>query len=110
MQSDKQLKHWFAKYNKAYWDGKLPEHTVIYWEPPPGAHATTCPVYEVDFGQFVIKLDPAMRGDSDVWKIRLLHEMSHLALWSKHPKHQHGKLFKAERERIFSLGAYNNLL
>lgn len=109
MQSDKQLKHWYAKYNKAFWGGELPEHTVIYWEPPPGAHASVCPVYEVDNGQFVLKLDPAIKGIPEFWRLMLLHEMCHLALWRKHPKHQHGRLFKEEQDRIYALGALRKI-
>ena len=109
MQSDLKLKHWFAKFNRTYWSGELPEHTIIFWEPPRDAQATTCPVYEVDHGQFQIKLDPAHKGCPDYWKILLLHEMCHLALWLKHPKHQHGKLFQQEKDRIYALGALKNL-
>ena len=108
--SDRQLKHWMEKYDRAYWNGELASHIIIYWEPPPDAHASTCPVYEVDAGQFVIKLDPAVKGTPFAWKVLLLHEMTHVALWTKHPKHQHGRLFKEERARIFALGAYDQVL
>lgn len=107
--SDRQLKNQFAKYNRKYWSGELPEHTVLYWEPLP-ADATTCPIYEVDRGQFVIKLNPFVKGLSSFWKINLLHEMIHLALWERHPRHLHGKLFKEEQARIYALGAYQGLL
>jgi len=110
MQSDRALKNQFAKYNRKYWAGQLPEHTVIYWEPQNADAATTCPIYEVDHGQFVIKLDPYVKGLGKFWKINLLHELVHLALWVKHPKHQHGKLFKEEEARIYAMGAYTGLL
>jgi hypothetical protein len=110
MQSDRQLKNWFAKYNRKYWGGRLAEHTVLYWEPLSADAASTCPVYEVDRGQFLIKLDPYVRGLGKFWKVNLLHEMVHLALWEKHPRHQHGKLFRDEQARIYMLGAYKDLL
>lgn len=109
MTSDKQIKHWYAKFNRAYFGGELPEHTVLFWDPPPGAHGNTCPVYEVDRGQFIIKLDPALKGVSDYWKLILLHEMIHLSLWEKHPKHQHGRLFQDEKDRVYALGALKKL-
>lgn len=110
MTSDKQLKHWLEKYDRAYFGGELASHVIIYWEPPPQADGNTCPIYEVDAGQFVIKLDPAIKGHSCYWKITLLHEMAHVKLWTKHPKHQHGKLFKGEIRRLLDAGAFDQLL
>lgn len=109
MVSDKQLKLWYAKYNRAYFDGTLPEHTYLVWECTAGARAGTCPVFEVDAGQFAIRMDPALRAEKDWWKIILLHEMIHLSLWEKHPKHQHGRLFQQEKDRVYALGALKNL-
>jgi len=108
--SDRQLKHWMEKYDRLYFGGQLAGHIIVFWEPPPDAHGSTCPVYEVDQGQFVIKLDPATKGIDYAWKISLLHELCHVSLWTRHPKHQHGKLFKEERSRITALGAYDRLL
>lgn len=109
MNSDRSLKHWYDKFNGLYFNGELPQ-IVIYWEPLSNADGSTCPVYEVDHGQFQIKLDPSIKGFPCLWKITLLHEMVHVKLWVKHPKHQHGKLFQTELSRIFNLGAYKKLL
>lgn len=109
MQSDRQLKLWYMKYNKLYFNGQLPDSTVIYWCPSPGAHADTCPVFEVSDGVFEIKLDPAIQGNTKFWHQMLLHEMIHVALWPRHPKHQHGKLFQDEKARIYALGALKRL-
>ncbi len=109
MQSDRQLKRWYAKYNREFFDDKLPQDTVIYWCPSPGAHADTCPVFEVAAGVFEIKIDPAIQGITCFWRMILLHEMIHVALWPRHPKHQHGRLFIAEKDRIYALGALKKL-
>lgn len=109
MESDRQLKLWYRKYNKLYWNGELPDNTVIYWCPSPGAHADTCPVFEVADGVFEIKLDPAIQGTVKFWHIMLLHEMVHVRLWPRHPKHNHGKLFEQEKSRIYALGALKKL-
>ncbi len=109
MQSDRQLKNWFLKYNRLFFNGELPESTNIHWEPSPGDHASTCPVYEVSDNVFEIKIDPALKGVIQFWKMTLIHEMIHVALWRKHPKHQHGKLFQAEKDRIYALGALKHL-
>ena len=110
MHSDRQLKNWYLKYNRRFWAEQLPENTILYWEPLSADAASACPVYEVDNGQFLIKLDPYVKGLGKFWKVNLLHEMVHVSLWIKHPKHQHGKLFKDEIKRIFLLGAYKDLL
>jgi hypothetical protein len=109
MQSDRQLRHWYAKFNRLYWNEGLPVNTVLYWEPSPGNDAITCPVFEVADGCFVIKLDPAIKGEPNFWKMVLLHEMVHVAIWQKHPKHEHGKVFINEKDRIYELGALKKL-
>lgn len=108
MQSDRQLKNWFNKYNRQFFSGELPD-VVVFWEPAAGAHAVTCPVFEVADNVFEIKLDPALKGVPSFWKIVLLHEMCHVAIWRKHPKHQHGKVFQQEKDRVYALGALRHL-
>jgi len=109
MQSDKQLAHWYAKYNRAWWGGALPEDTILWWEPPPASHAITCPVYEVADGKFEIRMDPALKGTPDYWKLLLLHEMNHVALWPRYPRHQHGKPFQEAMQRLALAGAMKEL-
>lgn len=109
MQSDRQLLLWYRKFNKLYWNGELPDNTVIHWEPCSADNATTCPVYQVADNCFKILVDPAISGQPKWWKIILLHEMCHIALWPKHLHHEHGKLFKEEKKRIFLMGALDNL-
>lgn len=108
MVSDRRLKHWYDKYNAAYFDGQLPTHTVCFWEPMPEAGAT-CPVFEVDHGQFLIKIDPALKGVPCYFKLTLLHEMCHLKLWPKHPRSMHGKLFQEEMKRLANANAFKTL-
>lgn len=109
MQSDKQLKHWYSKYNKLYFNSELPEHTILYWEPFPKCDGVTCPVFEVSDGCFEIKIDPALKGEPTFWKMVLLHEMIHVSVWRKHPKHQHGKVFEDEKDRLYALKALKSL-
>ena len=106
------LYRWYLKYNRLYFNGELPVDLLIYWEPsiPTDAGAETCPVYEVAAGKFKITMDPGIQALTKYWKICLLHEMYHVKLWAKHPKHQHGKLFQEERRRVEAMGAYDKLL
>lgn len=109
MQSDRQLKHWYDRYNRDWFNSELPSHTVIYWEPIVDGDGSTCPIYEVDNSQFVIKIDPSIKGFLNVWKLTLLHEMVHVRLWPKHSRHQHGKLFQDEMLRLANAGAFRRL-
>lgn len=109
MVSDRQLKYWFDKYNSKWFGGELPSNILIYWEPPPSAYANTCPVFEVDHGQFCIKVDPAVKGIPFYWRQLILHEMVHVKFWSKHPRHLHGKMFQEEMKRLANDGAFKPL-
>ena len=107
--SDKQLAYWYAKYNKRWFGDALPKDTIIYWQPPPGAHADTCPVFEVADGKFEIRMDPAIMGMKKFWHIILLHEMNHIHVWPRHPRHQHGKAFQEGMQRLATAGAFKKL-
>jgi predicted SprT family Zn-dependent metalloprotease len=107
--SDRQLKHWYDKYNKLWFNNDLPSHTVLFWEPLPKDAGNTCPVYEVDHGQFLIKIDPSLKGVPCYFKITLLHEMTHLKLWPKYPRSKHGKVFQNEMQRLANDGAFKQL-
>src|SRR6266704_3601735 len=109
MVSDRQLKHWYDRYNREWFSSNLPLSTVILWEPLVQADGETCNVFEVDHGQFMVKLDPSIKGFPKVWKITLLHALCHLALWPKHPRSQHGKLFQDEMKRLANENAFRNL-
>jgi hypothetical protein len=109
MQSDKQLKRWFARYNKLYFQDSLPPDTEIWWEPLSTADGVTCPVYEVSAGHFSIRLDPGIKGFTAYWRSTLLHEMVHVALWPRHPKHQHGKVFNDRMLKLAQDGAFKKL-
>lgn len=109
MQSDRQLKRAYTKYNRLFWNGELPDNTVLIWEPTAGTDAVCCPVYEVADNCFEIKIDPALKGIPCYWHLVLLHEMVHVAIWKKHPKHQHGPVFVNEKDRIYALGALRKL-
>ena len=109
MKSDRQLKLAFSRYNKKYFEGFLPDDTELWWEPLSNADGMTCPVWEVDSGKFVIRIDPGIKGFGAYWRATLLHEMVHIDLWSRHPKHQHGKLFNDRMLKLAQDGAFNRL-
>ena len=108
MQSDRQLKLAYNQYNRKYWKGELPDAVTI-WEPYPKCDGVTCPVFEVADGCYEIKIDPALKGSPCYWRLVLLHEMCHVAIWRTYPKHQHGRPFQEEKNRIYAMGALKNL-
>jgi hypothetical protein len=110
MQSDRQLLIAYNRFNKDYFNGELSSKIEIVWEPYPKCDGVTCPVWELSDGIFQIKVDPALKGSPCYWRIVLLHECVHVAVWRQHPNHKHGKVFKDEVRRLFSLGAYDRLL
>lgn len=109
MVSDKQLSHWYAKYNREWFAGELPHDTVIWWEPPSDSQGITCPVYEVRDGKFEVRLDPSLKGVPDYWHLLLIHEMVHIKLWPIHNRHQHGKVFQQEMIRLALAGAFKTI-
>ena len=109
MQSDLQLKRAFNQYNKKYFASSLPDNTILHWEPTPKCDGVICPIFEISDNCFIIKIDPAIKGEPCWWRLVLLHECIHLSLWKKHPKHQHGKAFQEEKNRIYALGALRHL-
>lgn len=106
MNSDPQLRRWYLAFNRKYFRGELPEETAVFWEPDGGHLGTTMKMPD---GEFVIRIDPALRFSSRMAKIWLLHEMAHISTWNQ--KHRaHGRKFKEEINRLYHCGAYISLL
>lgn len=109
MDSDRQLKRWYAKFNGLWFGGALPVDTVIYWKPLSENVGQLCPIFEIADGKFEINIDPRYSGTTWEWKLVLLHEMAHLKLWRKNPRHQHGKIFQEEMQRLALAGAFRGI-
>lgn len=107
--SDRQLKLWYTQYNRCFFNSELPESVILVWEPVPACHGETTTVFEIEQGVFSVKIDPALKGVVKFAKITLLHEMVHIALWARHPQHQHGKLFNDRMLKLAQDGALKKL-
>lgn len=115
------LEEAFTFYNRKYWNNKLPKSCVIRLkrslisdgEKLDGCHIElwkrTKDKPNGEFLRHEIWILYALTNYPFSALITLLHEMTHL-----HLKLQgymgHGKRFKAERKRLFLLGAYDDLL
>lgn len=109
--SARQLRYWYRKWNKDYFNSELPDNVALWWEPVDGGVAecgyhTATPDGRVPEGcEAYIRIDPAMRGKQSQWGMALLHEMAHI-----HLRHgQHGQKFEAEMLRLAEAGAMKGL-
>jgi hypothetical protein len=93
-----QLKRIFNHYNKRYFNNELPADTSVTWAALNGNDG------ECQGG--AIRLDAILAAVPCYARIILLHEMIHV----RFPKATHGKVFRAERQRLLDAGAYDNLL
>lgn len=99
--SDRQLKRWYAKFNRLYFENALPDASV-WWEPISSTYAD-CDLIE---GQWKIRLNPSLAGWVSMAQWSLMHEMVHIKL---HPYQKHGKKFHAEMLRLAELGAFTGI-
>lgn len=109
MDSDRQLKRAYLRFNRRFFGGQLPHDTVVYWQPLSGDDGASCPVWEVAHNKFVITIDPRWSASKWVWQMILIHECAHLHLWRKSPRHQHGKVFQQEMLRLAMIGAFKGV-
>jgi hypothetical protein len=105
MSSDPQLRRWYLDINRRYFDSALPEDTVIFWEAVAAGYGD-CWKPDED-GEFVIRINPALRGWPQLAKLTLFHECVHVKL---HPNGEHGSLFDAEIVRLAQYKSYRKLL
>lgn len=103
MPSEAHLKRLYAKYNRLYFDGELPTHTKVWWEPTSSAYAD---VILGDDGVWKLRVNPSISGWLSIYKWALLHEMAHIKL---HPYQKHGRKFDAEMMRLAQMGAFKDV-
>lgn len=99
--ADTKLKRWYDKWNRAYFDGTLPE-AEVGWEDqlPDKRHGQTM-VFEDE----ETSLDCASFKE---WvELVLMHELAHVKLY---PYTWHGQRFKDEIRRLVMRGAYDTIL
>lgn len=110
--TEKQVLACYRRYNKRFFDGKLPHDIPIkYVEVPKNSFCGLTTMVAVD-GLVLqcIYLDKALRDRDSLIKFSLLHEMVHVKL---HPTSTavdaHGKEFDDEMMRLAFRGAFHNL-
>ena len=110
MDSDRALKRMYSRFNRTYFNGELPETTLVWWEPCSDADGRT-ESPENDPASLVIKLDPSLYSHGRLTKLVLLHEMVHVLMWARGARvEDHGRLFDAEIQRLTEYREYRKLL
>jgi len=97
-----QLRRLYNFYNRKFFNSELPADTVLLWSPCDDANGIT---QWID-GRAHVKIDPAIQAAPKLAHITLIHEMIHV----KNPRCGHGRVFKAERQRLWDLGAFDKLI
>jgi hypothetical protein len=98
MASHLSLKRIFNHLNRKWFDGAVDADTRVIWAPLNGNNG--------EFQGGVIRIDTTLQGSPKLVKIVMLHEMIH----ARFPQATHGRVFHAERDRLYAAGAYKELL
>jgi predicted SprT family Zn-dependent metalloprotease len=95
------LEDTYRKFNKKYFNNKLPDDVDLKFESMPGLLG-----YQLD-NKIALSKHKAYRRDC-IWKGTLLHECIHLLLGEKETK-LHGKEFQKEMKRLARLNAFKDI-
>lgn len=105
MTSDPYLLTEYRRYNRLLFGNSLRSDVILYWDALEGLDA------EIDDklipGKFVIRVNTALAGWKNQWRICLIHEMAHLHLW---PYEKHGEQWDREIVRLTKYKSYRKLL
>lgn len=114
--SSSSLSHWYKKFNKLYFDDKLPKDVLVGWNDDWPENSDACATHigvkftrdedGADHHTELIQLDPKQHLGARDGRLSLLHEMCHVALF---PNSTHGIKFKNEKRRVAMLGALDDL-
>ena len=101
--SDPWLLRLYRKYNRLYFDGKLPQKVAIWWEPLSSSYGDCI----IENGVVRIRVNPALAGWTCVAKMTVIHEMAHIAKW---PNQTHDDEFDQEMQRLLTFKDIRKLL
>lgn len=100
--SHAELRRAYRDFNRRYFADKLPADCDVYFAPAQEAYA----IAQNENGEWSIQIDTKYAIDARMWKLALLHEMTHIACW---PNLSHGKRFQGEMLRLAQAGALARL-
>ena len=105
--ASKRLTNLYLRYNKKYFDNRLPQDVEVDWKDMSESSAIGCnATYEDSFVAHSIYIDSTIKEYTTIVKLTLLHEMCHVGLY---PYSKHGKRFDEEMLRLAMRGAFKGL-
>lgn len=102
MLCDRELQKVFREYNRRWFDNSLPDDVDCLFSPVDDCYGL---VLQTE-GNWLLQINPKYAMEGRLWRLTLLHEMSHLRL---HPYRLHGKKFQEEMKRLAVMGAFRLL-
>lgn len=110
MTSDPEMAAEFRKYNRLLFGNSLRTDVILFWDALYDSDGNMLDG-EIDDkiikGKFVLRLNTALAGWKNQWRICLIHEMAHLHIW---PYQFHGELWDREVLRLTKFKSYRKLL
>lgn len=110
MNSDPELAAEFRKYNRLLFGNSLRSDVILFWDALYDTDGNGMDA-EIDDrlipGRFAIRMNTALAGWKNQWRLCLIHEMAHLHLW---PYENHGDQWDREIARICKYKSYRKLL
>lgn len=102
MLCDRELQKVYREYNKRWFGGSLPEDVDCLFSPVEDCYGL---VWQEE-GGFLLQINPRYAMEGRLWRLTLLHEMSHIKV---HPYRLHGVRFQDEMKRLANMGAFRRL-
>lgn len=109
VKADKRLQNFYDRANRLYFDGGLPNDTIVSLNDEiKEKHGLTVGISDDDTKHtfFMIYIHPDMHVTRQQVQMTLLHEMCHVKLY---PYMKHGKRFDDEMIRLAVRGAFRDL-
>lgn len=109
LKQDYQLSRLYAKFNRLYFDTRLPANPVVGWDSTISSDQWAWTIHDNIEGTQIlhIGLNPDLKKlPSQFKRLFLLHEMAHVAIW---PYKHHGKKFQEEMQRLAVRGAFKDV-
>lgn len=96
------------RYNKDYFDGKLPKDLRIWWNDRIEDYGLTIGISDEDTEHmfFDVYVHPDKHHGGEQVRLTLFHELAHVKL---HPKTGHGRDFQEEMTRLALRGAFKGI-
>lgn len=98
---EKDLRKYFREFNELYFSNKVPEPDILKYKHMPKSDG--------ECSGDTVYVDSDLQTHRRLTKLVLLHEMIHLLLGEDYLP-EHGQKFAVEMQRLWNIGAFEDLL